>query len=133
MVIQHPGGKVERLYWSITASRVMADNPGHYVAVIITAPASSGDNNTSANSNAGIKHHGRRRGSGNDGSAPVKHLKLLRPDDTLLMGHVYRLVSFEGFDFFLLKKYTLPLIFRHTHILSIYLSLTKKTLKNISM
>ncbi|XP_020242782.1 uncharacterized protein LOC109820999 [Asparagus officinalis] len=29
------------------------------------------------------------------GRAPVKHLKLLRPDDTLHIGHVYRLVSFE--------------------------------------
>ncbi|XP_045090214.1 uncharacterized protein [Aegilops tauschii subsp. strangulata] len=28
-------------------------------------------------------------------AAPVKHLKLLRPDDTLLLGRVYRLVSFE--------------------------------------
>ena len=26
----------------------------------------------------------------------MKHLKLLRPDDTLLLGRVYRLVSFEG-------------------------------------
>jgi hypothetical protein len=28
--------------------------------------------------------------------APVKHLKLLLPDDTLQLGRVYRLVSFEG-------------------------------------
>lgn len=27
---------------------------------------------------------------------PTKHLKLLRPDDTLLIGRVYRLVSYEG-------------------------------------
>nr|XP_029124180.1 uncharacterized protein LOC114912643 [Elaeis guineensis] len=27
--------------------------------------------------------------------SPVRHLKLLRPDDTLHIGHVYRLVSFE--------------------------------------
>ncbi|KAJ4755137.1 D-ribose-binding periplasmic protein [Rhynchospora pubera] len=93
VVIQHPGGKVERVYWSVSASRVMADNPGHYVAVIITAPASSGGD---INNKAGSKHSRRKKDPGPDGHAPaVKHLKLLRPDDTLLMGHVYRLVSFE--------------------------------------
>jgi PADRE domain len=100
VVIQHPSGKVERVYWSVSASRVMADNPGHYVAVIITAPASSDDCNAN---NAGSKHNGRKRDPGGGGHAMVKHLKLLRPDDTLLMGHVYRLVSFEGiisFSFF---------------------------------
>ncbi|XP_010943136.1 uncharacterized protein [Elaeis guineensis] len=74
VVIQHPSGRVERVYWSLSASQVMAANPGHYVAVIITSTATSSD------------------GSSN---APVKHLKLLRPDDTLHIGHVYRLVSFE--------------------------------------
>ncbi|KAJ3698263.1 hypothetical protein LUZ61_001968 [Rhynchospora tenuis] len=93
VIIQHPGGKVERVYWSVSASRVMADNPGHYVAVIITAPASSGGD---TNNKTGSKHSGRRKDPGTDGHAPVvKHLKLLRPDDMLLMGHVYRLVSFE--------------------------------------
>uniref|UniRef100_K3YEK3 Uncharacterized protein n=1 Tax=Setaria italica TaxID=4555 RepID=K3YEK3_SETIT len=38
------------------------------------------------------RHHAAGDASG---SAPVKHLKLLRPDDTLLLGRVYRLVSFE--------------------------------------
>jgi PADRE domain len=98
VVIQHPNGKVERVYWSVSASQVMADNPGHYVAVIITAPASSDDRNTS---NAESKHSGRKRDPGNGAHAAVKHLKLLRPDDTLLMGHVYRLVSFEGIISFL--------------------------------
>ncbi|XP_072990935.1 uncharacterized protein [Typha latifolia] len=74
VVIQHPGGKVERVYWSLSASHVMTANPGHYVAVIITSSSGNG---------------------GGGGGAPVKHLKLLRPDDTLLIGQVYRLVSFE--------------------------------------
>ncbi|XP_072973054.1 uncharacterized protein [Typha angustifolia] len=73
VVIQHPGGKVERVYRSLSASHVMTANPGHYVAVIITSSS----------------------GNGGGGGAPVKHLKLLRPDDTLLIGQVYRLVSFE--------------------------------------
>lgn len=74
VLIQHPGGgRTERAYWALSAGAVMAANPGHYVAAVITAPptASSG------------------------ATAPVKHLKLLRPDDTLLLGRVYRLVSFE--------------------------------------
>ncbi|KAG0488956.1 hypothetical protein HPP92_007767 [Vanilla planifolia] len=55
----------------------MASNPGHYVAIIITSepPAS--------------------RSTRNAATAPVKHLKLLRPDDTLHIGHLYRLISFE--------------------------------------
>ncbi|KAL5988246.1 hypothetical protein ACLOJK_036009 [Asimina triloba] len=70
VVIQSPGGMIQRIYWSVSANEVMASNPGHYVAVVAV--------------------------SGSDSGAPVKHLKLLRPDDTLHIGHVYRLVSFEG-------------------------------------
>lgn len=78
VVIQHPGGgRTELAYWALPAGEVMSANPGHYVAAVITAPATTGA------SVAG-------------GAAPaVKHLKLLRPDDTLLLGRVYRLVSFE--------------------------------------
>jgi hypothetical protein len=78
VLIQHPGGgRTERAYWALSAGAVMAANPGHYVAAVIatTPPAAAGDASA---------------------SAPVKHLKLLRPDDTLLLGRVYRLVSFEG-------------------------------------
>uniref|UniRef100_A0A0A8Y0D4 Uncharacterized protein n=1 Tax=Arundo donax TaxID=35708 RepID=A0A0A8Y0D4_ARUDO len=75
VLIQHPGGgRTERAYWALSAGAVMAANPGHYVAAVITSPPAAGDPS---------------------GAAPVKHLKLLRPDDTLLLGRVYRLVSFE--------------------------------------
>ncbi|KAF7041397.1 hypothetical protein CFC21_051200 [Triticum aestivum] len=77
VVIQHPAsGRTELAYWSLPAGEVMAANPGHYVAAVITAP-----------------HAASSEGPG--GAPPVKHLKLLRPDDTLLLGRVYRLVSFE--------------------------------------
>ncbi|KAK4416347.1 hypothetical protein Salat_2460200 [Sesamum alatum] len=73
VVIQHPGGnKVERIYWSVSANEVMRSNPGHYVAMVIASPAARTENGT-----------------------PVKQLKLLRPDDSLLLGQVYRLISFE--------------------------------------
>jgi hypothetical protein len=73
VVIQHPGNKVERVYWSVSAHEVMNSNPGHYVAQVVTSPTSKSENGT-----------------------PLKQLKLLRPDDTLLIGHAYRLISFEG-------------------------------------
>ncbi|AQL09018.1 hypothetical protein ZEAMMB73_Zm00001d048162 [Zea mays] len=79
VLIQHPGGGgTERAYWALSAETVMAANPGHYVAAVITtAQPDAGD------------------GAASSAAAPVKHLKLLRPDDTLLLGRVYRLVSFE--------------------------------------
>ncbi|KAK7263264.1 hypothetical protein RJT34_30851 [Clitoria ternatea] len=72
VVIQHPGNKVERIYWSVSAHQVMNSNPGHYVALLVSSPTLKSPNGT-----------------------PLKHLKLLRPDDTLLIGQVYRLISFE--------------------------------------
>ncbi|KAI4327335.1 hypothetical protein L6164_019808 [Bauhinia variegata] len=72
VVIQHPGNKIERIYWSVSANQVMSSNPGHYVALVAASPTLKSENGT-----------------------PLKQLKLLRPDDTLLMGQVYRLISFE--------------------------------------
>ncbi|CAD6210054.1 unnamed protein product [Miscanthus lutarioriparius] len=83
VLIQHPGGgRTERAYWALSAAAVMEANPGHYVAAVITttAPQPAAGDGEAASSAA---------------AAPVKHLKLLRPDDTLLLGRVYRLVSFE--------------------------------------
>lgn len=73
VVIQHPGNqKIERIYWSVSAHEIMNSNPGHYVALLLTSSTMKTEN-------------------GN----PIKQLKLLRPDDTLLIGHVYRLITFE--------------------------------------
>ncbi|KAK4346679.1 hypothetical protein RND71_033018 [Anisodus tanguticus] len=72
VVIQHPGNKVERIFWSVSAREVMSSNPGHYVALVITTPT-----------------------EGTHNGSPVRQLKLLRPGDTLLLGQVYRLISFE--------------------------------------
>ncbi|CAK9141114.1 unnamed protein product [Ilex paraguariensis] len=72
-VIQHPGNKVERIYWSVSAHEIMASNPGHYVALVITSTTAKSEKN----------------------GPPLTQLKLLRPDDTLLIGQVYRLISFE--------------------------------------
>ncbi|XP_039827297.1 uncharacterized protein LOC120689009 [Panicum virgatum] len=53
----------------------MASNPGHYVAAVIPADAAA-----AASRSREVKK---------------RRLKLLRPDDTLALGGVYRLVSFE--------------------------------------
>ncbi|XP_058081272.1 uncharacterized protein LOC131229353 [Magnolia sinica] len=83
VVIQRPGGTIQRIYWSVSANEVMASNPGHYVAALVTMPPVS------------------------ETGTPVKQLKLLRPDDTLRIGHVYRLISFEEvLKEFAGKKYT---------------------------
>ncbi|CAJ2635258.1 uncharacterized protein LOC123919739 [Trifolium pratense] len=72
VLLHHPGNKIERIYWSVSANEIMNSNPGHYVALVVSSTTLKSEN-----------------------GAPVKHLKLLRPDDTLLIGQVYRLISFE--------------------------------------
>ncbi|TVU30758.1 hypothetical protein EJB05_22395, partial [Eragrostis curvula] len=83
VVIQHPpstgagsGGRVERAYVATSAAAVMAANPGHYVAAVIQTGAAAAPQPPAAKAK--------------------RRLKLLRPDDTLALGGVYRLVSFEG-------------------------------------
>nr|XP_043605864.1 uncharacterized protein LOC122578059 [Erigeron canadensis] len=77
LVIQHPSGKIERMYWSITASQVMKLNPGHYVSLIIPLP---GDENHDHSGN-------------NNKTVRFTRVKLLRPSDTLVLGRAYRLVT----------------------------------------
>ncbi|KAE9614238.1 hypothetical protein Lal_00016770 [Lupinus albus] len=79
VMIQHPGKKIERIYWAVSAHVIMNSNPGHYVALVLSSPTSS---SSSSSSNS-------------DNGTHLKQLKLLRPDDTLLLGQVYRLISFE--------------------------------------
>ncbi|KAF0915379.1 hypothetical protein E2562_035938 [Oryza meyeriana var. granulata] len=96
VVIQHPGGKVERLYWPTTAADVMRTNPGHYVALVILrisadkagdAPAVS-----AASADVGDKPAAGGAGGGG-GGAKITRVKLLKPKDTLLLGQVYRLIT----------------------------------------
>lgn len=78
LVIQHPGpcGKIERLYSPVLASEVMKLNPGHYVSLIIPLPCVSDDPDKK--------------------SVQFTRVKLLRPTDTLSLGHAYRLVTTQG-------------------------------------
>ncbi|XP_039062076.1 uncharacterized protein LOC120206509 [Hibiscus syriacus] len=85
LVIQHPCGKIERLYWSVPASEVMRINPGYYVSLIIPLPVSDQDG---------------------DKAARFTRVKLLRPRDRLALGHAYRLItSQEVMEVLKAKKY----------------------------
>ncbi|GMI67314.1 hypothetical protein like AT1G60010 [Hibiscus trionum] len=90
LVLQHPCGKVERFYWPVTAREVMKMNPGHYVALLISTTLyhHSHPNPNPSNNGKGV--------TGNTTNAnPVRltRIKLLRSTDTLLLGHVYRLIT----------------------------------------
>ncbi|KAA8533103.1 hypothetical protein F0562_033364 [Nyssa sinensis] len=74
LVIQHPSGKIERMYWPMSASEVMKMNPGHYVSLIIPLPISGEENS-------------------DDKTVRFTRVKLLRPSDTLVLGRAYRLVT----------------------------------------
>ena len=85
LVIQQPNGKVERLYWPVSASEVMKTNPDHYVALLIsTTLCSSKDNENRSN-----------KSDNTNTTNPVRltRIKLLKPTDTLVLGQVYRLIS----------------------------------------
>ncbi|GER27099.1 v-type ATP synthase beta chain [Striga asiatica] len=84
IVIQHPNAaKIERLYGPTTAADVMKANPGHHVALLLTTTTVY-----SSSSAAG----------GENRTAPLRvtRIKLLRPADALVLGHVYRLVTTQG-------------------------------------
>lgn len=84
LVIQHPSGKIERMYWSVTASEIMKMNPGHYVSIIIPLPPVPKDGDDD--------HHQE------DDKKTIRftRVKLLRPTDTLVLGRAYRLVTTHG-------------------------------------
>ncbi|CAL0311924.1 unnamed protein product [Lupinus luteus] len=79
LVIQHPCGKIDRLYWPVTASEVMKTNPGHYVSLIIPLPMSQQQQQQHKNQE--------------QKTVRFTRVKLLRSNETLNLGHAYRLVT----------------------------------------
>lgn len=75
LVIQHPCGKIDRLYWPVTASEVMKTNPGHYVSLIMPLPPQPQEQNQEQK------------------TVRFTRVKLLRPNETLNLGHAYRLIT----------------------------------------
>ncbi|GLT72734.1 hypothetical protein SLA2020_446410 [Shorea laevis] len=83
--VQHPSGKVDKYYWSVSANEIMKMNPGHYVALLISTdlcPPNNGKEDSCAEKN-----------SSNNNQVRVTRIKLLRPTDTLVLGQVYRLIT----------------------------------------
>ncbi|KAJ9140362.1 hypothetical protein P3X46_031018 [Hevea brasiliensis] len=89
LVLQYPSGKVEKLYWPVSAADVMKMNPGHYVALLLSTTLYPTRKNgecpnttttTTANNNS-------------NNSLRITRIKLLKPTDTLVLGHVYKLIS----------------------------------------
>ncbi|OIW10541.1 hypothetical protein TanjilG_15913 [Lupinus angustifolius] len=80
LVIQHPCGKIDRLYWPVTASEVMKTNPGHYVSLIIPLPVSQ-------------QQQQQQHKNKEQKTVRFTRVKLLRPNETLNLGHAYRLVT----------------------------------------
>ncbi|CAN4100472.1 unnamed protein product [Withania somnifera] len=75
LLLQHPNGKVEELYSSVTAHQVMKINSGHYVALLLTTTTTSSTNNK------------------NTVPVRIRRIKLLKPTDSLVLGQIYRLVT----------------------------------------
>ncbi|KAG6496888.1 uncharacterized protein LOC121988475 [Zingiber officinale] len=73
VVIQHADGRVERLYWPVNAADVMKANPGHHVALVTLSYSEK------------------------DGATAMKatRVRLLKSKEVLLLGHVYRLITFQ--------------------------------------
>ncbi|KAJ0106651.1 hypothetical protein Patl1_17981 [Pistacia atlantica] len=72
LVIQHPCGKVDKLYWPVNASEIMRMNPAPPATVVATTTNNNGNNGNSVR---------------------LTRIKLLRPTDTLVLGQVYRLIT----------------------------------------
>ncbi|XP_022135563.1 uncharacterized protein LOC111007486 isoform X2 [Momordica charantia] len=85
LVIQHPSGKVDKLYWPVTAREIMKMNPGHYVALLIsTTMFTPNESNNNSNNN---------NNETSSNSVRLTRIKLLRPADMLVLGQVYRLIT----------------------------------------
>ncbi|XP_073127025.1 uncharacterized protein [Henckelia pumila] len=89
LVIQHPSGKADHLFKPVTVGEVMKMNPGHYVALLLATTLYS---SASAAAAAAEKDYASRV-SNSDVPLRVTRIKLLRPADTMVLGHVYRLVT----------------------------------------
>ncbi|XP_004241552.1 uncharacterized protein [Solanum lycopersicum] len=72
LLLQHPNGKVEKLYSSVTAHQIMKINSGHYVSLLLTTTTTATNNKTPVR---------------------VRRIKLLKPNDSLVLGQIYRLVT----------------------------------------
>ncbi|KAI3807054.1 hypothetical protein L1987_22974 [Smallanthus sonchifolius] len=90
LVIQHPNGKAERLYAAISAAEVMKLNPGHYVALLLTTTLYSSRPPSTA---APTKQNNPGAVTVTAQPLRITRIKLLRPTESLNVGHIYRLIT----------------------------------------
>ncbi|XP_010553640.1 PREDICTED: uncharacterized protein LOC104823664 [Tarenaya hassleriana] len=81
LVLQHPDGKIDRYYGAVSVSQVMKMYPGHYVSLIIPLP----ETNIPATASSDDEKSQR--------VVRFTRVKLLRPTETLVLGHAYRLIT----------------------------------------
>lgn len=99
LLIQHPSGRVDKLYWPVTANEIMKMNPGHYVALLLTTTTLCPPTNpSSATASTAKKTDSATSNTSGTNTMPVRitRIKLLKPTDTLVLGHVYRLITTQG-------------------------------------
>ncbi|PWA81479.1 hypothetical protein CTI12_AA173110 [Artemisia annua] len=98
LVIQNPTtGKSERLYSNISAAEVMKLNPGHYVALLLTTTLySSRPPSVSEVTSKEKKADGDVIKKVQQQPLRITRIKLLRPTESLTVGHIYRLVTTQG-------------------------------------
>ena len=90
LVLQHPGGKIDRYYTSISVSEIMSMYPGHYVCLIIPLTEEE-----EKNIPATVKRDEKKHKKG----VRFTRVQLLRPTDSLVLGHAYRLITSQGSPF----------------------------------
>lgn len=93
LVIQHPSGRVDKLYRPVTAGDIIKSNPGHYVALLLTTTTFCPPNTTASVSDAATAAKSTVERRNNNNTVRVTRIKLLRPTDTLILGQVYRLIT----------------------------------------
>ncbi|KFK43351.1 hypothetical protein AALP_AA1G114500 [Arabis alpina] len=87
LVLQHPGGKIDRYYGSVSVSKVMGMYPGYYVSLII--PLTENDEEET-NIPATVKRDDKKQ---RKKTVRFTRVQLLRPTENLVLGHAYRLIT----------------------------------------
>ncbi|CAN8294410.1 unnamed protein product [Cochlearia groenlandica] len=84
LVLQHPGGKIDRYYCSISVSEIMSTYPGHYVSLIIPLTEEEVKN---------IPATAKKEDKKQRKTVRFTRVQLLRPTENLELGHAYRLIT----------------------------------------
>ncbi|KAJ0265886.1 D-ribose-binding periplasmic protein [Hirschfeldia incana] len=84
LVVQHPDGKLDRYYGPVPVAEIMRIYPGHYVSLIIPIP----ETNVLATTTKTVEDDKSERKI-----VKFTRVKLLRPTESLVLGHAYRLIT----------------------------------------